>query len=531
MASGQYACNMRCRTYFAINVSHVLSCNDGFRAFFHLYAGIGGGEVTQLLARIQRHEVQLWSLLDAQYELKTSFDGLRHGIGEPLDAASHLAESIEHILGQYEVQTWQIVPIQLQLRLKLMQLEQFKQFDSIQKKSEAPERFTDGNVGYSNGARTRHGSERSFTGAIYAKRFAAKADVAKHGRMHGKGNVECGLAGASPPKSSGCPDAHLQASRHFLCEECGHDCRSKAELKRHTFEKHHPIADMDTRPARRCTVCDQQFRTKSQHLLHMRRMHNGERPFQCDICGDRFVVKLQLTAHMSKHSGVMPYACDQCDKRFPWPSSLSKHQQTKHAHVPPAFKCDVCARQFIFEHVLRRHQRAHTGERPFQCDICQKRFFDMAAIRRHMRRHTGARPHACDVCQKTFICVKYLKIHQKMHSEQMLFTCDQCGKRFRAAGNLKLHQQIHHSEQPPTFQCDICQRNLYTVLSLARHRRTHTGEKPYACEVCHKRFADLCYVKVHMRLHTGEMPYACDVCDRRFLDKRNMAKHKKIHTK
>lgn len=149
------------------------------------------------------------------------------------------------------------------------------------------------------------------------------------------------------------------------------------------------------------------------------------RRFQCEWegCGKSFEWAPHLARHVrTVHEGLKPFACDLCQTTFGIKYDLDVHVCIVHEGLSP-FQCDICCATFGKTGHLGRHIRCvHEGLTPCGCDICFATFGQQAHLDDHMRCvHEGLRPFACDLCDATVGRRHGLKAHtRQIHSAKAL---------------------------------------------------------------------------------------------------------------
>ncbi|XP_004530987.1 serendipity locus protein H-1 [Ceratitis capitata] len=183
---------------------------------------------------------------------------------------------------------------------------------------------------------------------------------------------------------------------HYRCSVCEQDFEQEAALKKHM--KSHRSTDPRKDAWKKCPDCGKCLKLGSM-WMH-RKIHSDNKKYGCDICGQKFVQKINLTHHSRIHTAEKPYECPECQKRFQERSHLQRHQKY-HAQTR-SYRCEKCGKMYKTERCLKVHNLVHLEQRPFACTVCDKSFISNSKLKQHSNIHTGERPFKCNYCPRDF---------------------------------------------------------------------------------------------------------------------------------
>ena len=117
-----------------------------------------------------------------------------------------------------------------------------------------------------------------------------------------------------------------------------------------------------------------------------------------------------------KQNGVEKYQCSftNCKRVFSSAGSTYNHYMGQHT---TRFQCQTCKLCFGSAGGLQRHERIHTGEKPYKCKYCNKKFSRNEQQMHHEKIHTGKKPYQCKVCGKGFTNQSSCNKHQRQHQK------------------------------------------------------------------------------------------------------------------
>lgn len=238
----------------------------------------------------------------------------------------------------------------------------------------------------------------------------------------------------------------------------------------------------------------------------------------CQFCQKVFHKAAKLTVHLRIHTGERPFSCEVCGKSYSRNAHLIRHTLTQHTPLESRkiIACEICHAVFSSQDHLRNHRSSPSRCLRHQCPLCGL----VASSLWHLTKHheTKHSPSPADletkksknstsllVCYEGCDMIFQSKSERKAHITQCHgYCCRICGVQCDSARQRRDHILSHHSLRHPCGEPG-CEASFTTVYNLHQHIQSVHRKRKLVCITCGANFNTKSSLRRHVRTKHEEL--------------------------
>ena len=161
--------------------------------------------------------------------------------------------------------------------------------------------------------------------------------------------------------------------------------RLNEPAKKGPEETKQPCENRIREKPRLCEICGKWI---THHFYRHMKVHDIL--CKCDLCNETFTKRVDLKRHKCARSAGTGDLGDTESDGEPFEKRSNNSAVLVQERNVELFPCKICGKTFKWSHVRRRHERVHTGVKPFSCDLCGKSYTEKSNMIKHRQTKHNA---------------------------------------------------------------------------------------------------------------------------------------------